>query len=85
MKKQMAEMREHHNQLKTLYQSADESARNKLAGDFLSDWFYPESCDLVDGNSENKPVSAVSRPLLHGALVKLLIQHQQRLDKRGEP
>jgi hypothetical protein len=76
MKKQMAEMREHHNQLKKLYQSADEATRNKMAGDFLSNWMHPQSCDLDGG----QPVSQVSRPLLHGALVKLLIQYRKHLD-----
>jgi hypothetical protein len=81
MKKQMKEMRDHADQLKTLYQSADESTRNKMVQEFLSGWFSPEACDVENG----RPVSAVSRALLHGALVKLLIQWQQHLDKRGEP
>jgi hypothetical protein len=75
MKKEMKEMREHTDQLKTLYQTADESARKKMVREFLSGWFSPEACD-----HDGRPVSAVSRSLLHGALVKLLIQWQKHLD-----
>ena len=81
MKKQMEEMRQHADQLKMLYRTSDESTRNKLVQEFLSGWFSPEACDVENG----RPVSAVSRTLLHGALVKLLIQYRQHLDKRGEP
>jgi hypothetical protein len=79
MKKQMEAMRDHADQLQKLYRISDESARNKLAGEFLSGWFSPEACDVENG----RPVSAVSRPLLHGALVKLLIQWQQHFDEGG--
>ena len=79
MKKEMKAMREHADQLKMLYRTADTSARNKMAQEFLSSWFAPESCDVENG----RPVSSVTRGLLHGALVKLLIQWQRYLDEGG--
>ena len=78
MKKEMEEMRRHTDQLQMLYRTSSETTRNILVGEFLSGWFAPESCD-----ENGRPVSSVSRGLLHGAMVKLLIQWQRYLDAGG--